>query len=302
MPFIVEIALSILYHVVKGAAVSDCKIIPFPLRDLSTATDEGGCNHEPAPDLASLHSLGDPDRWRRSRLYEVLKQKMLEEGGFVDQEFGRGRETWQPMLSPSKLLIADDHVLFADALSSLVSQRWPSCQIRHIVDANLIAAELEQAGGYDVILLDLRMPGMEGAQSVADIVEAARGAPVILMSGLATGAEISEAFRAGISGFIPKSRTGEDLVSLLSQALMGEKPGAMPDEIITDADEILARLSPRERETALHMARGLSNKEIALFLGISPETVKIYTKSIMTKFSVRNRTEFAIEAMRRGLV
>jgi DNA-binding NarL/FixJ family response regulator len=211
---------------------------------------------------------------------------------------GLSQSAW----SPNHLLVADDHALFADALCSLIQMHWPDCAVSHVADAHELFETLSTYTDLDGVLLDLRMPGMETASSIQRIVEGAGGVPVILMSGLATASEISEAFDVGIAEFIPKSRTGNDLVAVLIDVL---GRGGMPLDRSPEsasADNILATLSRREVETALHMARGQSNKEIALSLNISPETVKVYSKSILKKFSVRNRTEFAIEAVRRGLV
>lgn len=211
---------------------------------------------------------------------------------------GLSQSAW----SPNHLLVADDHALFADALCSLIQMHWPDCVVSHVADAHELFEALSTCTSLDGILLDLRMPGMEAASNIERIVEGAGGVPVILMSGLATASEISEAFDMGISEFIPKSRTGSDLVKILIEVL---GRGGMPLDRSPEgasADQILARLSRRELETARRMARGQSNKEIALSLNISPETVKVYSKSILKKFSVRNRTEFAIEAVRRGLV
>jgi two-component system nitrate/nitrite response regulator NarL len=205
-------------------------------------------------------------------------------------------------VAPFRILLVDDHFLFADALKSMICARWPGCETVHVEHALDLECFRPFSQSFDIVLLDLRMPGMEEPEQIGRIVEMAGGAPVVLMSGLATGTEIDNAFRAGVSGFIPKSRPGDEFLDFVAGILSRDPNHRVVQPKFAQNDAVLSKLSPRETETARLMARGLSNKEIAVELQISPETVKVYTKSIMTKFSVRNRTEFAIEAVRRGIV
>ena len=199
-----------------------------------------------------------------------------------------------------KLLLADDHTLFAEALTNMLQTHWPNCSVSHAPNTQVLLNLLRESEHFDAVLLDFGMPGMDSNSSIAEIVQAAAPSPVILVSGLATASEVSHALTSGVMGFVPKHLKSDDLIAALNDALQRNTRQSDPKHLLQTKRSMFDRLSPRERETASFMARGLSNKEIALRMELSPETVKIYSKSILTKFSVRNRTEFAIQFMRYG--
>lgn len=202
--------------------------------------------------------------------------------------------------TPLRLILADDHALFADALTIMLQKHWPACTVMHASDTETLLTLLEETEAVDAVLLDFRMPGMESPSSISDIVIAAAPCPVLLVSGLATAADVSRAFEAGVAGFAPKHGHSDALIAALSKVLKRDIRPVESAPLLQTSHTRLIRLSPRELETANFLALGLSNKEIARRMGLSPETIKIYSKSIMTKFRVRNRTEFAMEFIRKG--
>jgi DNA-binding NarL/FixJ family response regulator len=174
--------------------------------------------------------------------------------------------------------ITSNDAKFAAALASLIQAQWPKCQVTHKDNESAIYCTFEQIDGF----------------SVVDQTQ-------ILLGMRQTAHQASGGYHASISTCLPSQQADDALVEHRTKP-SEQKDNPASNSLSTEAEsKISSHLSRRERETALHMARGLSNKEIALRLKISPATVKVYTKSIMTKFSVRNRTEFAVAAMRQGL-
>jgi two-component system, NarL family, nitrate/nitrite response regulator NarL len=286
--------------------VSGKTVIPFPGKFQSGPRARAGATFGGEPGsgafFAATLALAQIGKKKRTKLEKILSNNSDLPSGIAGPEGGDMFEDVTSQSNAQRLIIADDHVLFSDALASLIRNKWPSWIVDHVPSLMDLRSHLKAGNRYDIILLDLRMPGMSGPQSIAPVLEFSGETKVILMSGLATASEINAAFNEGVAGFIPKSESGENFLLALKQ-LIDAEPGqplrSAPNEM--DAGQ-LSKLSPRELDTARFMAQGLSNKEIAKELGISPATVKVYSKSIIMKFGVRNRTEFAGEAIRLGLV
>jgi len=210
-----------------------------------------------------------------------------------------------------RILVADDHTLFRRGLELLLQRLFPEAAIIDVADANKALQAISEDGPFDVIILDLAMPGMNGVAGVKRFVEAQPAAPVIMLSAYAESDEILECIDLGVRGYVPKSSSEEVLGHALSLVLAGEVfiPSSAVDRLNAGArrdlpaglqalpdDNPLRRLSARQRETLALMIEGHSNKEIARKLGLLESTVKAHIKVILKKLSAHNRTQAALIA------
>lgn len=209
-----------------------------------------------------------------------------------------------------RLLIVDDHPLFRVGLWHLLNQLAEEIQI---VEASNVEQALEQLAGapFDIILVDLMMPGMGGFEDLRSICEKAAGTPVVVVSVRERAEDVKNAITSGARGYIPKSSSPEVLVQALKLVLsggvylpphlLGVQPGmaASASSVAREtfpAKGVLGRLTPRQREVLALLAEGKSNKEIASELGLAAGTVKIHVSSIFKALNVNNRTLAVIAA------
>ena len=211
--------------------------------------------------------------------------------------------------APLRILLADDHALFRAGLRHLLTDFGDRLQIEEAYDYDNTVARLSETDDFDLLLLDLNMPGMKGIAAVEDLCALAPDVPIIVISVRETPEDVRRAIDAGAMGYIPKSSTPEVMMSALQLVLSGgiylpphllqELPAgdAPPGENGTEeSDDQLARLTPRQRDVLRLLAQGQSNKQIADVLGLAPGTVKIHISRILRAFKVQNRTQAVIAA------
>lgn len=200
-----------------------------------------------------------------------------------------------------RILFADDHQLFADAIIALLKSQRADIEIDYAVDLDGALSLVESGIVFDGVVLDLRMPGMSGVDGIRRFLSVSCGVPLVLMSGAATIGEVDEALELGAAGFLPKSMSGLEFVRQLDAILMGKRQRPIASDFNYKIDSGRT-LTEREMEIVTLLAAGLPNKEIALKLNIATATVKVHLKAIMIKFRVRNRTEVAISAVKSSFV
>lgn len=202
---------------------------------------------------------------------------------------------------PLCVLLADDHNLFAEALVAMLKARWPFAQVDLATDFSELMIRLRTAKAYDLVISDIRMPGMIGASKTSEIVQACNSAKLVLISGDAQALDIAQALTDGASGFIHKSQTGADLISAIERILHQPPMDAAARELANEAAGVNTWFSRRELQTMELLIDGTSNKNIAALLGISPSTVKVYVTSLMKKTGAHTRTEIAVFGLRNGM-
>lgn len=210
-----------------------------------------------------------------------------------------------------RILVADDHTLFRRGLELLLQRIFPAVILFGVADAHKAMQAIAEQEAFDLILLDLAMPGMNGIAGVRRFVESQPTTPVIMLSAHAETDEILQCINLGVRGYVPKSSSEEVLEHALSLVLAGEvfipsvvvarlQAGAgrsLPAELANLADDNpLRQLSTRQRDTITLMIEGHSNKEIARKLGLLESTVKAHIKVILKKLSAQNRTQAALIA------
>ncbi len=202
-----------------------------------------------------------------------------------------------------RILVADDHDLVRDMLCAFL-ERQDDIETARASSFPETAEQIEKDGPFDLILLDLNMPGMNGLDGLSRCLELNAGKPVALISGDASKSVANEALAAGAAGFLPKTLAGTSLVNAVRFMASGEKYApveffSQPDE--TPTHPLASKLSSRELQVLEGLCRGLSNKELARELDLQEPTIKLHVKTLCRKLDARNRTQAAMIAKEEGL-
>ena len=209
-----------------------------------------------------------------------------------------------------RLVIADDHPLFRGALREAVLGRSPEARIEEVGTFDDLTALLERDPDFDLILLDLTMPGARGFSGLIYLRAQYMAIPVVVVSGNEEPAVIRRCLDLGASGFIPKSTSVGSMRDAVAQVLKGET-FLPPDINVTtkadaETDAIIARLStltPQQVRVLMMLAEGRLNKQIAYELSVSEATVKAHVSAILQKLGVESRTQavIAVSKVEQGL-
>lgn len=201
---------------------------------------------------------------------------------------------------PTRLLLADDHSLVRETIAAFLAAGGDlEIHCEGTLDAAIAA--LGPHGPFDLILLDLNMPGMNGLDGMDRMQKAAGATPVGILSANARPDTIQSAIAAGARGYLPKSMPAKSLSAAVRFMLSGEI--YFPYNLLQDTPgEDDAGLRPREREVLQGLAEGLSNREIADRLHLQEVTVKLHVKTLSRKLNARNRTHAAMIARDNGLI
>jgi len=208
-----------------------------------------------------------------------------------------------------KVVLADDHDLVRDGLIALIARDDPTIEVTPVPDLNGALRALNE-DSYDVVVLDLRMPGMQGLEGVRRVMQRYKDLPIVLMSGVINGSDIDEAYALGVRGFVPKTMAGKALVNALRLVVAGERyiPSILMEQRHHEpggedsGGSGPVNLSPRETQVLQRLSHGASNKEIARSLEIQETTVKLHLRNLSEKLSARNRTDIVIKAIEKGLI
>jgi DNA-binding NarL/FixJ family response regulator len=204
------------------------------------------------------------------------------------------------------VLLIDDHTLFREGLKFLLRSLDAALEVDEAGDC---AAALAHAAkrGYDLVLLDLKMPGVAGLDALAALREAIPAAPLVVLSGEESPAVVRAAIERGAMGFIPKSSTPEVLLQALRLVLargvyLPPSVLAVAEPAAADGSETALRgLTPRQIDVLRCVIQGKSNKIIARELDVSEGTVKAHLSSVLRAFGARSRTEAVYAAAKLGL-
>jgi len=205
-----------------------------------------------------------------------------------------------------RILIADDHELVRRGLRQTIAAET-DMQLVGEARTGQEAVDLAAATRPDVALLDVQMPALDGIAAAVAIHAAQPDVAVVMLTSFGSDAQLHAALRAGVSGYLLKDISGDELVAAIRGAAAG-RPQMHPTilrrlmaQMPAPADP-LAELSDREREVLRLIAGGLSNKEIGAALALAEVTVKGYVSTILSKLGVLDRTQAALLAVRYGMI
>lgn len=200
-----------------------------------------------------------------------------------------------------RLLLADDHFVVRMGLSAVL-EFYANLKVIAMAENGWQAVAMHRESRPDIVLMDLRMPGMDGIEALKAIKAEFPEARVIMLTTYNAEADVRRAFDAGASGYLLKNVGGEELVASIQKVHAGEK--CVPAEMVktTEGAAGATVLSSRQLEVLELLAKGLSNKEIATALGITEDGAKAHLKSIFGKLGVRGRTEAIVAGIQRGVI
>jgi len=189
-----------------------------------------------------------------------------------------------------RILLADDHGLFRDSMAFWLKQSNDNFQFDFSSSFTEVLHQLDKHN-YQLILLDLSMPGMQGIVSVNHICQMPKIPPVIIVSADESCETISSCINAGASGYVTKSSSGKNILEAIQQVLNGMKyvPANVHARKTPD-------LSTRKKQILALINDGLSNKTIGERLFLSEGTIKQYVSQLFRELKVSNRTQAAMKA------
>jgi two-component system, NarL family, nitrate/nitrite response regulator NarL len=210
-------------------------------------------------------------------------------------------------------LICDDHAMMREALVGSVRLAWPGAAIAEAQDyPGAVAAA---RGMPDLIMCDLSMPGADPVPGVTQVMAAAPGVPVLIVTGLEDDAVLMTLFDLGIAGFLPKKSTSKMIEAAIRVVESGGKfvpprvlelaaarPGAAPLPAALVEGASVGRLTARQIDVLSQIASGKTDKEIARLLAISPATVKAHAMAAFSALGAANRAEAVAKALALGAI
>ena len=200
-----------------------------------------------------------------------------------------------------RILIADDHSLVRMGLASLLGEKAGFAVVGEASNGKE-AIEAAKKLKPDVVVMDLMMPVCNGAEATAAIHIAAPEVKVMILTTFGTANDIALALNNGASGAVMKSVTNDELVDAIRRVAVGERVVSPEIERMMAEVEPLSELSQRQLQILDSITRGLSNAEISVQYGISPESVKTHMTKLFAKIGASNRAEAASIALRRHLL
>ena len=203
--------------------------------------------------------------------------------------------------SSIRILIVDDHPVVRAGLTSMLATQ-PGLEVTDSVSSGEEALDMLERQRLDIVLLDLRMPGMNGIDTLLAIRRKAIPVHVIVLTSYETDEDIYRAINAGAEGYLLKNASLREMVEAIRAVRAGNR--YIPRRIASRLAERMTRsnLTARELEILKILTKGLTNKQIASALGISDNTVRNHINSIIEKLEVSDRTEASTTAIQRGIV
>ncbi|MBU2583479.1 MAG: response regulator transcription factor [Alphaproteobacteria bacterium] len=203
---------------------------------------------------------------------------------------------------PESFLVVDDHPLFLDAMKLAIHTAFPEANISEADSLSGAFQVIEDGGNFDLVLLDLNMPGTRGFEGLLELRARYPKLPVVIVSAIDEPDTIHRAMTCGASGYISKAVRKPELVGAIQGVMNGEvclPAGYSPPESVDggDAGTIarLKQLTPQQLRVLNMLKQGLLNKQIAHELSVGETTVKAHVSEILRKLGVASRTQAVIE-------
>lgn len=209
-----------------------------------------------------------------------------------------------------KLLVVEDHALVREGLARLLRQLEETVKVTEAANFEAAIGVLEHERDFDLVLLDLALPGIDGFAGLNILRQRFPALPVAVISAFDDIPTVTRVLNNGASGFIPKAFSGEELLNAVREVLSGSifRPGNPQLAKIDDAVPVPPNrgsirpaevgLTDRQAQVLALMVRGLSNREIAEQLDLSEGTVKIHVTAVFKALGVTSRTQALVAAAR----
>ncbi|HDR8969306.1 response regulator [Burkholderia vietnamiensis] len=212
-----------------------------------------------------------------------------------------------------KILIVDDHPILRDGVAALLRQNGEDVTVAQAGNADDAMRMLDQSADFDAIVLDLKLPGMNGLDAISAFAGKCPQLQIIVLSTSEDAADVRAAFARGALGYVPKSAGPHTVLSAIRMVLDGERyvPPLMLDDSSSAASgsprpapatRSAGPLTQRQIEVLRYVAEGVPNKVIADRLNLSEKTVKAHVTAIFKALNVLNRTQAAAAARKAGLL
>lgn len=204
-------------------------------------------------------------------------------------------------MDKTHVLLADDHVTVREGLAAIIGRQTDMTVVGEAATGRE-AVDLWRKRRPDVVLLDLRMPSLDGVQAMEEIRNIDASARIIVLTTFDTDSDIARAITAGAKGYLLKDAQRDELLDCIRKVHAGET--CIPPMLVAKLASSMSSevLTSRELDVLRMLVRGKCNKEIAAGLFINETTVKSHLRSVFVKLHVLSRTEAITVACRRGLV
>ncbi len=216
-----------------------------------------------------------------------------------------------PKPLPLSTIVADDHRLFRQGLVSLINTRPDLMTVVGEAEQGAEAVALCERLTPDLVLLDILMPHLDGLQAARQIREKCPATAVVILTASETDEHLEQAIRLGVAGYLLKNLDAHELFDLVLGVTRGEVAitQATAARVLKNAgfgggryEDVVALITTREWDVLRLAAAGVSNPAIGVQLNISVNTVKAHIKNILEKLRLKNRTQLAAYATRKGLL
>jgi DNA-binding NarL/FixJ family response regulator len=207
-------------------------------------------------------------------------------------------------LGATRILIVDDHPLFREALKGAIAGGVTGAHVTQAASLDAARALLDKDNDYDLILLDLRMPGVQGLSGLIYLRAQYPNVPVVIVTAADDHGLVRKALNLNASGFIPKTSGIDTIIQAVNAVLNGEiwapegHDKVAADKEGEDIARRIATLTAQQIRVLMMLKEGLLNKQIAYELGVSEATIKAHVSAILQKLNVSSRTQAVIAASR----
>ena len=205
------------------------------------------------------------------------------------------------MSKPIRILIADDHSVVRFGLAALLGRRKDFQVIGEAKDGE-VAVAMAKSTRPDVVIMDLMMPRIDGAEATRLICDAVPETKVLILTSYATSADIVRAIDAGASGAIVKDEDNADIINAIKEVASGGTAFSGEISRAIESEPTTREFTQKQMDVLHSITRGLSNPDIAKQLGISLNAVKQHIRAVFSKLGASNRTEAVAIALRRHLL
>ena len=204
-------------------------------------------------------------------------------------------------MKKSRILVVDDHALLRHGLKSII-QYQKDMEVVGEAENGKVAAQQAKSLLPDLVVMDLVMPVMDGVEATRLIKAASQQTKILILTTFGTSADISRALDAGASGAVMKDTPDDKLLSAMRRIAKGETVLSPDIEHMLRNEPEPPKLTERQLDILDALARGFTNRDIALQLGLKPSGVRVHIDAILSKLNAATRTEAVVIAIKRHLL